>query len=182
MENDCMKPLTEKLGDKAGQFRIKMEPHGDKPFYLYKYNHAGGLYLAINAEGDTWVYSLEANRYVPSDWQTELNRFAATLDKELQPCSQPGCYCQSLKEQAEMAEHRSSWESEILAARQAKAEPYSREHRDSQFESFCRMSERWDGKPVIRFPGSRKDFEKGLKALGIKVGQPFNPTQKGPVN
>src|SRR5215475_1047107 len=146
---DHLGPLAKRLGEKAGQFRIKREPYGEEPFYLY--SHIGTSYrLAVGEQGDAWVYSPEADRYVRSDWQTELNRFAATLDRELQPCAEPGCSCQNAEQQAEMRTAREPWEAEIQAAREAGAEPYSRAHKEAEIENFCRAVAEHTGNPVFR--------------------------------
>jgi hypothetical protein len=194
MNVDEMTPLLHKLGDKAWQFRVKKTPGPVEPFYLYKHDRH---YLALGEKGEAWVFSPELDKYIPSDWQTELNRFAASLDYDLHPCKKPGCNCGERVE--EMAAKRAPWEVEIQAARKANAAPYSHEHHEAEFKHFCKIMEQATGNPVMCFRGSmdeaRQAFEQiarvseGRIAVEVAVPGPhrrvrggWNPTQKGPVN
>jgi len=162
-------PLIEKLGEKAWEFHVKQTPDDDEPFYLYKHNRIH-IHLAVTEKGEAWVYSPEADKYVPSDWQTEINRFAAKLDLRLHPC------------------HKMAWEAEITAARKANAEPYSDEHHDAEVEHFCREFEKSTGEKIIIITAEEAEVLDWLEArLGSRVESQipmsaWNPTQKGPVN
>ena len=91
-------------------------------------------------------FSRAAHKYVLSDWQTELNRFVATLDREFSLCGGNSCTCpwHDAKKQVATASMRSLWEPSIQTACAANAKPYSYEHwqaenRDSyqDYFNFC---------------------------------------------